>query len=684
MNLPKEVTETIILTGGVDLSTPAAISNPGYGLSIKNYEPELGGGYGRLAGSEAFDGRPAPSDAIYYLVELDATGAIVVGDTLTGDTSAATGIVIAINGVDVGITALTGGYQAGESANGQAIVKTEAQSGQVDVDLENAWKLAAQNHYRTAIAAVPGEGPVLGVIQHLDKTYAFRNAVGGAIAEMYESSVTGWVKVDLFGILKFDAGTMADGEIGIEDVLTGASSGASGIVKDFIKHGGSYGSTAYGYIVIDVTTGAFTDGENIQKTATTKAVADGPSTPIILNPNGRYEFESHNFFGDDSTYFLYGCDGENPGFQFDGVTYTPILMGATELEDEWNKPLYVDSHKGHLFFAFKDGSLQHSEPGQPVQWSGFLGAAEFGVGSLPTGIKSIAGGVLVVKTRRVTYGLYGNNVADWNLAVTSEDSGALPYTVQTVGTVFALDDPGITRLDRVQSFGDFESATVSRLIRPLIDQVKGQVVGTSIKRSKSQYRIYLDDGSGIIMTVDPGSRKTPYSFTSFSMPHIPYCMSNNEDDQGNERIFIGADDGFVYELEKGSSWNGAEMEYTLRLRYNNSGRPTLRKGYKRLGMEIDCQRNVDLLVNTAVSYGAPNIPVNVGSAIEHFGGAGFWNVDFWNQFFWSAAEISARTIPLAGTGNNISISIYGKSAVTEPFVLQALHLGYFNRRPDIG
>ena len=682
--MPKELTDTIIMTGGIDLSTPASISNPGYGLSIKNYESELGGGYGRLSGSEALDGRPAPSDAIYYLVELDAIGAIVVGDTLTGDTSTATAIVIAIDGANVGITALTGNFTQSETANGQTIVKAEVQFGQLDVDIENEWILAAQNHYRTAIEAVPGEGPVLGVIQHLDKTYAFRNAVGGAIAEMYEASASGWVKVDLFGILKFNTGTMTDGEIAVEDVLTGASSSASGIVKDFIKHGGSYGSTAYGYIVIDVTSGAFTDGENIQKTAVTKAVADGPSTPILISPNGRYEFESHNFFGDDSTYFLYGCDGENPGFQFDGVTYTPILMGATELEDEWNKPIYVESHKGHLFFAFKDGSLQHSEPGQPVHWSGFLGAAEFGVGSLPTGIKSIAGGVLVVKTRRVTYGLYGNNVDDWSLNVTSEDSGALPYTVQAVGTVFALDDPGITRLDRVQSFGDFESATVSRLIRPLVDQVKSRVIGSGIKRSKSQYRIYLDDGSGIIMTIDPGSRKTPFAFSTFSMPHIPYCISNNEDQNGDEHILIGAEDGFVYELEKGNSWNGEEMEYTIRLRYNNSGRPTLRKGYKRLGMEIDCQRNVDLLINSEISYGASSVPVSVGSAMEHFGGAGFWDTDFWNQFVWSSVEISARTIPLAGTGNNISISIYGKSAVTEPFIIQALHLGYFNRRPDIG
>lgn len=51
-------------------------------------------------------------------------------------------------------------------------------------------RVAGYEKYDTAI--VPGEGPILGVWYYNGKVYAFRNAVGGATAEMHESVGSGW------------------------------------------------------------------------------------------------------------------------------------------------------------------------------------------------------------------------------------------------------------------------------------------------------------------------------------------------------------------------------------------------------------------------------------------------------------------------------------------------------------
>ena len=44
------------------------------------------------------------------------------------------------------------------------------------------------------------------------------------------------------------------------------------------------------------------------------------------------------------------------------------------------QPFDIEEHRNHLFLAFIGGSVQHSVVGEPIQFNGFLGAAEFGLG----------------------------------------------------------------------------------------------------------------------------------------------------------------------------------------------------------------------------------------------------------------------------------------------------------------
>ena len=87
--------QTAILDGGLDLISPPGYAKPGTCRFATNYELEFGGGYRRVGGFERYSGQPQPHLASYALLEASGefTG-VVVGDTLTGDTSAMTGEVI--------------------------------------------------------------------------------------------------------------------------------------------------------------------------------------------------------------------------------------------------------------------------------------------------------------------------------------------------------------------------------------------------------------------------------------------------------------------------------------------------------------------------------------------------------------------------------------------------------------
>lgn len=103
------------LIGGEDLISPALNLAPGALTFSKNYEPGLTQGYRRIDGFERTDGRPAPSDASYWILNFTAgDNEPTVGCTFTGGTSAASAELMSVT--------LTSGSWAGNDAAGYLVL----------------------------------------------------------------------------------------------------------------------------------------------------------------------------------------------------------------------------------------------------------------------------------------------------------------------------------------------------------------------------------------------------------------------------------------------------------------------------------------------------------------------------------------------------------------------------------
>jgi hypothetical protein len=374
--MPSRDVETVNLKGGIDLSSTFLEMPQGAAVSLINFEPALDGGYRLTAGYERVDGRTAPSDSVYYTVGVADASAISVGATLTGGTSGATSKIVINDGNTLGVTALVGTYTLGEAANGTTITAVEDVSGQSSMDTDDIWQLAADEHYRALITAVPGDGNALYSFQYGADKYAFR--ADSTEVKLYKSTTSGWTLVPYFQVLFFDAGVMADGAV-VEGTttITGATSGATATVKRFIKNGGSYAVDATGYMIIDAT-GTFTDNENIQVSAVTICAANGDSADITFATGGKFQHRHHNFYGSSATKRIYGCDGVNPAWEFDGTILTPIYFPEPNQAASFNKPSYIAVHKTYLFLFFATGQMAHSAPGEPIIFSALMGALQFG------------------------------------------------------------------------------------------------------------------------------------------------------------------------------------------------------------------------------------------------------------------------------------------------------------------
>lgn len=688
--------------GGLDAVTPALSINPGRALALVNHEPWLNGGYRRIPGYERFDGRPKPSAATFVGFEVDDSTGMSLGDTLTGDTSGATGIVIGINGNEVGVTKVSGTFQINEDLNTSTytIETTPTTSDVSTVALFEAWRKAAEEEYRDDIDEVPGSGNTLGVWQRKADVYAVRDNAGDTAGILHRASSSGWTTsgITMGEYIFFDAGS-ANGPFEEGDTVTGATSGASATVHRVVLLEGAWDGSGVGYLVVTgVTSGPFQNNENLQVSASTYAVADGANTAFALAKDGDYRFINHNFYANSDRYCVYGVSAVGPAFEIDeNHIVSPILFqsqapsqAAKTGEPSSNVPFLVEEHRNYLFLAFPDGSLQHSVQGEPLNFSGFLGAAEFGVGDDITGINSMSGGVLAISSERETRGLYGTGTSDWELRVLAEKSGAVLHTAHSVDTLYSINALGITSLARTEQFGDFVGSTVSQLVQPILEERRTVINDATVVRKSNQYRIYFDDNAEALVMHVPGpgsagetrgtNTRTGVEFGMLIYDHTVKRIYNCDDENGVERIYFVSDDGYVYEDQIGRNFDGEPIRAWARLAFNQIGSPTWRKRFRRADIELSALNSLlTIRALQDLTYSTPDVGTDT-LTLNLVGGGGYWDSANWDQFNFDAQPIVTARLRLTGTGQNIGFVVESESDTAEPWVLEGVTIHFDIRR----
>lgn len=235
--------DLIRLNGGLDQVTPTLSLPPGFARKAANFEASITGGYTRIAGYERYDGRPSPSAALYVILICNLTGTVAVGNTIIGQSSAATGKVIARDGDQVVITRETGTFVATEGlVVGATAVGTITTIQGVDSDgyQDAVYRNLAADDYRADITTVPGSGNILGVGIHAGIVYAWRNNIGATAAVMYKATSSGWTAVSLGSYVGFNTGGV---EILVGSTITGQTSGATAVVVKVVLEGGAWSTS---------------------------------------------------------------------------------------------------------------------------------------------------------------------------------------------------------------------------------------------------------------------------------------------------------------------------------------------------------------------------------------------------------------------------------------------------------
>lgn len=674
INMPNVAVDYTKFAGGIDQSSPTFSIKPGYLLDGLNYEiGTLFTGYPRIDGYQRFDGRTQPHSAGYWLMPCTITGSVAVGNTVTGVTSSVTGKVLQINAGELVLGRVSGTFNASEVINigGSAVATTTGatiQSSATTAFLSATYKSLAANDVRADITVVPGSGSILGTVMYTDVLYAWRNNALGTASVMHKSTTGGWAEVTMPYEISFGTGLVLPTE---GATIVGGTSGATAIIRRVVTRTGAWGSTAAGTLIVNTVTGTWQNGEPIQISAVTQATSTSVCAQIVLAPSGRYEFEVSNFYGQQDKTRLYGVDGKNPAFEFDGTYYIPLHTGMTT-----DTPTHLAVHKKHLFLSFKS-SAQSSSIGNPYGWSVITGASEIATGENIVGFARQPGDVLAIFNRNMVYQVLGSSSANWAMSVLTPETGAIEHTIQNIGYSFSLDDRGVIKIAAAQNYGDFDHSTVSRMVQPLIDSFRPVCVASSIYRKRNQYRLYGSDGSGIIMGLE-GAKVS--GFSRFKYPVGVNCVWTGEDSTGVERAFMGSTNGYVYELNRGTSFDGDQIDAFVFMPYNTAKTPRYRKQYRKIVLEMQAVEYSAISFFPEFSYGDTDISSHALLTTESTGAGGHWDISNWDSFYYDQRTSNTPEFSISGTGISVSVIFYSRSAIDAGHTLNGAMLHYTLRR----
>lgn len=686
----RQRTTSYLLRGGLNTATPAIAVPPGEAIGASNFESDVRG-YARVAGFERFDGRPRPSEATYHVLRFDAgAAAITTGETVSGAASGATATAVIDAVIESGaygssdaagylvLSEMSGAFIDNEMLQVSGITRATAngtpgiRGALNDVD-DQTWISAVTSNRRALINQVPGSGPVRGVCTLNGELFAIRDNAGATAGILHKATPAGWVALDLGHIIEFAAGATA---FVIGEVVTGETSGATATIQRVVVTEGAWNETAKGFLVISGITGTF-QAETIDGgTSSGSATCEGAETANQLPAGGHYDFVVHNFFGTLFQPRMYAVNGVGRAFEWDGTTFTPIRTGLPESLD---KPMRVSMLSKHLFLWFAGGEITHSEIGEPVQYQTTGGAGSFSFGSDPADmLEPTATALVLIGTDRTGY-IAGTDATNFALNYISEDTGGRAWTGQVAGNPVYMDDAGVRDLSTTQAFGNWRLGTITEKVEPFFRGLRANGVEPTASvrvKNKDLYRVFFSDQS--VLSIYFG-RENPESMI-LDLPFQAFCARAGKiNGEGYDGVFVGTEDGWVHEMDRGTSFDGDSIFAFIRLAFNAIGSPTRNKRFHKITLECDLEVGASLAVLADPAYGSAEYPAVGEQQFEVAGGGGFWNATKWNEFFWSAQVAGQAEAHIDAIGQNLSVVIASDTATEQAPVLSSTTLNYSNR-----
>lgn len=327
------------------------------------------------------------------------------------------------------------------------------------------------------------------------------------------------------------------------------------------------------------------------------------STSITLGNNAsRVRFAKYNFDGTDKMMIT---DGIGYPLILAGITASDLSQlsssnGSTDIEGA----THVVEFKEHMFLA-KGSNLIFSAPFEDDDFTAAKGAGIINVGSTITALIPFREQLIIFSEFRINR-LVGDSVADFKLQPIADDIGCVAEdTAQEIaGDVIFLGPDGLRTLAGTEKNQDFDLAAISKPIqKEMVSLTTQNTTFSSVTiREKSQYRIFGFDANtteasskGIIGTQLQGAQGQQINWAETT--GIKSFVADSTYTGREEVVLFGNNDGYVYQMESGNSFDGDDITASFSTPYFPITDPRTRKTIYRATIYTDPQGSVDLDFN---------------------------------------------------------------------------------------
>jgi hypothetical protein len=320
---------------------------------------------------------------------------------------------------------------------------------------------------------------------------------------------------------------------------------------------------------------------------------------------GKAKHVLYNLDGDDKVIFV---DSNNypATYNTSGNTLTAIT-GSTDVLGAENVAVFKDT----AFYA-KGNNLYFTAPFTVDDFSAANGAGSINVANEITGLAVFRDQLIVFTTdsiKRIT----GNTAADFQVSPITDRIGCVNGdTIQEVGgDIMYLAPDGIRLLSATDRIGDFGLDIASDPIAKDATTFLGSTPNfcSVLMREKAQYRIFAyieseqhEAAKGLIATkfVSQGASGISWSTTY----GIKAFVADSRYSGTAETVAFANTDGYVYELDTGSSFDDLPIEAIYESPYMPLSDPQMRKSFYKMTLYAEPTGSMSLDLNVKYDFGS--------------------------------------------------------------------------------
>ena len=627
------------------------VNAPGSARILRNFEPSIEGGYRRIEGYDKYDSNLIPPYGAPVVHGGSQTGTtLVIGNI---HTTPEDGDTLTISGV-------TGTYTIASAG-----VTFDGTNNRATLTLTTSLDSSPANAASVTFTSTTSNYLALGVASWEDQAIVAKND------DVFSTTGSGYTHINVpnYGTVLVDGGSQTGTSL-IVDGLTSAPQAG-----DVFKIAGV--DLVY-TVTADATVTSGSATLTIDPALDSSPADDAALTFLSTSREGavKTRFAKYNLTGTEKVAIV---DGTNAPALYDGSTFTVLNSAPTDVIGA----THVVEFKKALFFG-KGTTLTFTSPYADDSFSVANGSGTIDVGGVITGL-FVFRQQLIIFTERHIQQLLGNTVADFNLQPITEDIGCIEGdTIQEIGgDIIFLGPDGLRLLSATERIGDFGLAAISKPIQKnMTNFIAANTSYTStIIREKSQYRllgynnnIKQENAQGIIATqfAEQGGSGTGFAETR----GIRAYVADSNYNATTEVVFFANDDGYLYQMESGNSFDGSNIQTTFATPHLPIQDPRVRKTFYKLFLYTDPQGSVNFDVSLKLDFDGQDViqPAPISFA-NTTGVVGFYGTGTYGTISYGSKLQKLFEGQVIGSGFAVSFQFTSDNS-DPPFSLDALTVEY--------